>query len=50
MLNENGAVGQCMNYETREDPFDETSPGVKVPLNRLTGKMSFITNIKENSS
>jgi hypothetical protein len=37
MLSEKGNIGGCMNYETREDPFDPKSPGVKVQLNRLTG-------------
>ncbi|XP_060567854.1 cell migration-inducing and hyaluronan-binding protein-like [Ruditapes philippinarum] len=36
MKNEDGEVAACMNYETRENPFDDTSPGVKVQLDRLT--------------
>jgi hypothetical protein len=51
MKNEDGEVAACMNYETRENPFDDTSPGVKVQLNRLTGKLVFIficSSIKED--
>ncbi|XP_053383836.1 cell surface hyaluronidase-like [Mercenaria mercenaria] len=45
LQDDDGHIAACMRYETRQDPFDENSPGVKVQLNRLTAYKNLDINV-----